>query len=136
MMNSVRGADEHILIVEDDPQVGPLLEELLIEDGYRVTLVASLREAHLRLTHAEIDLVLCDLLLPDGNAELQLRSRAPCLFMAGHPREMHRLEEEGSHYLAKPFTPRQLLTAIRDCLDRGKCSTPRRPPTPEVAAKP
>jgi DNA-binding response OmpR family regulator len=32
--------------------------------------------------------------------------------------------EEGSHYLAKPFTAKQLLSAIRDCLDRGKCSNP------------
>jgi hypothetical protein len=29
-----------------------------------------------------------------------------------------------SHYLAKPFSCSQLLSAIRDCLDRGQCSNP------------
>jgi two-component system OmpR family response regulator len=115
---------EHILIVEDDPDVGQILEELLQENGYRTTLVVSLAACHATLARLDIDLVLCDLLLPDGNAEMKLRSHAPCLFMAGHPEAMQRLMDEGSHYLAKPFTAKQLLSAIRDCLDRGKCSTP------------
>src|SRR4051812_20983432 len=114
---------EHILIVEDDVDVGPLLQELLEEEGYRVTLVATLAATHACLSTGDgVDLVLCDLLLPDGNAILGLRSRVPCLFMVGHPEEMRRLEENGSHYLPKPFSRRQLLTAIRDCLDRGRCS--------------
>jgi two-component system OmpR family response regulator len=115
---------EYILIVEDDPQVGPLLEELLAEEGYRAGLVTTVAGAHARLSEGGIDLVLCDLLLPDGNARHSLRSRSPCLFMAGHPVEMQHLIDEGSHYLAKPFSRDQLLKAIRDCLDRGKCSSP------------
>src|SRR4051794_19568939 len=115
---------EHILIVEDDPGVGEILTELLQDAGYRATLVTTLSDAHTRLARSRIDLVLCDLLLPDGNAEMELRSQAPCLFMAGHPDGMWRLKQEGSHYLAKPFTTNQLLSAIRDCLDHGKCSSP------------
>lgn len=120
---SMSGA-EHILIVEDDPDVGQILEELLQDSGYRTSLVATLAAAQAALALTHVDLVLCDLLLPDGNAAMELRSQAPCLFMAGHPEAMRRLMEEGSHYLAKPFTTKQLLTAIRDCLDRGKCSRP------------
>jgi len=115
---------EHILIVEDDPGVGEILKELLEDAGYRASLVTTLCDAHSRLGRDHIDLVLCDLLLPDGNAEMELRSHARCLFMAGHPEAMWRLKQEGSHYLAKPFTSTQLLSAIRDCLDRGKCSNP------------
>jgi DNA-binding response OmpR family regulator len=125
-MSRFNHSSEHILIVEDDRDVGPLLEELLEEEGYRTSLVRSVAAAHEWLARGDIDLVLCDLLLPDGNAAQRLRSQAPCLFMAGHPDEMRRLSEDGSHYLAKPFTRLQLLTAIRDCLDRGKCSTPPR----------
>ena len=117
---------EHVLIVEDDVDVGPLLRELLEEEGYRTSLVRSVADAHARLATDEIDIVLCDLLLPDGNAAQRLRSEAPCLFMAGHPVEIRRLSDDGAHYLAKPFTRDQLLTAIRDCLDRGKCSKPPR----------
>src|SRR3954466_1210064 len=100
---SMRGA-EHILIVEDDPDVAQILEELLQDSGYSTSLAATLAAAQAALALTHFDLVLCDLLLPDGNAEMELRSQAPCLFMAGHPEAVQRLREEGSHYLAKPFT--------------------------------
>ena len=115
---------ERILIVEDDADVGLVLEELLADAGYDTRLAATLAAAHRALAEVRIDLVLCDLMLPDGDAEMDLRTHAPCLFMAGHPEAMLRLQHEGSHYIAKPFTMEQLLTAIRDCLDRGRCSSP------------
>lgn len=46
--------------------------------------------------------------------------------LAGHPKHIQRLTEEGSHYVAKPFTTRALMKAIRDCLDLGRCSRPAR----------
>ena len=116
---------ERILIVEDDVDIRLVLEELLTDAGYETRLATTLAAAHRVLSDSHIDLVLCDLMLPDGNAEMKLRSRAPCLFMVGHPEAMLQLEQEGSHYIAKPFTIQRLLNAIRDCLDRGKCSSPR-----------
>ena len=121
---------EHILIVEDDRGVAEILTELLEDAGYRVTLVHTLSAARSRLETTDFDLLLCDILLPDGDAELELelelelRSHTACLFMAGHPEAIERLRQQGSHYVQKPFKPAQLLHAIRECLDHGKCSQP------------
>jgi PAS domain S-box-containing protein len=54
-----------ILVVDDEPEVAQLLIEILQRDGHRVDRANSGREALSRLRYGEVDLILCDLRMPD-----------------------------------------------------------------------
>jgi Response regulator receiver domain len=56
-----------ILLVEDDPDVLLVFEEVLIDAGYEVDTAATFREADNLLGLGEYDLLLSDGRLPDGN---------------------------------------------------------------------
>jgi DNA-binding response OmpR family regulator len=55
-----------ILVLEDDPAISELLELALTDSGSRVVTAASLREARKRCKERMPDLIIADLLLPDG----------------------------------------------------------------------
>ena len=55
----------HILVVDDEPEVAQLLIDILERDGHRVDRANSGREALTRLRYGEVDLILCDLRMPD-----------------------------------------------------------------------
>jgi PAS domain S-box-containing protein len=55
----------HILVVDDEPEVAQMLIEILERDGHRVDRANSGREALTRLRYGEVDLILCDLRMPD-----------------------------------------------------------------------
>jgi two-component system OmpR family response regulator len=60
-------ATEHVLIVEDEPDIAFMLR-LVFEEGYLVTLAGDLAQARAALSHAALpDLILLDVMLPDGN---------------------------------------------------------------------
>jgi PAS domain S-box-containing protein len=122
------GGAETILLVEDDPSVRLMTRLTLERHGYAVLEAADGLEA-LRLAEQNrgIALILTDLVLPGGigGRELaqQLRvalPRAKVVFMSGYSPEIAGRElklEFGQNFIAKPCTPRQLLEAIRSCLD-------------------
>jgi signal transduction histidine kinase len=69
---------KEILLVEDDPDTGPLLRRFLQKSGYRVTLAGDLRHALREADRRSFDLLISDLQLPDGSgADLlrQIRAR-------------------------------------------------------------
>lgn len=109
---------KHIVVVEDDPGLQIFLADVLCEAGYHVSAVGTLVDALTELARGDVDLVLSDVLLPDGKADSTLHSYAPapCLFTSGHPDILARLTDRGAHSLPKPFTRLQLLNAVRDCL--------------------
>ncbi len=55
----------HILVVDDEPDVAQLLIDILERDGHRVDRANSGRDALTRLRYGEVDLILCDLRMPD-----------------------------------------------------------------------
>ena len=59
------GAAARILVVDDEPEVGQLLLDILERDGHRVDRASSGREALERLAEREVDLILSDLRMPD-----------------------------------------------------------------------
>jgi nitrogen-specific signal transduction histidine kinase/CheY-like chemotaxis protein len=54
-----------ILIVEDEVEVADVLAEMLARDGHGISRAASGREALARLAEGPVDLILCDLHMPD-----------------------------------------------------------------------
>lgn len=121
------GAEETILLVEDEPAVRSLIRQILVRQGYRVLPTNSGVEA---LALAEqfggrIDLLLTDLVLPQMNGrELRERLRAShpgirALYISGYTEDTvvrHGVWREKTHFLQKPFAPVVLLNKIRDVM--------------------
>lgn len=117
---------EHILIVDDDPEIRQLLSTYLDEAGFRTSVAADGREMRRRLDDQLIDLVVLDLMLPgeDGLSlcrDLRVRSNIPVIMLTARGTLVDRivgLEMGADDYLAKPFDPRELLARIKVVLRR------------------
>ena len=120
---------ETVLVVEDDPFVRQLVDQLLSAAGYRVLVAGDGAEALLMAEDrlADIGLVLTDVLMPEVNGvELartlrRRRSDLPVVFMSGFTGRDVALEEELAGLgplLAKPFTSETVTAIVRAELDR------------------
>lgn len=117
---------DHILVVDDDPEIRSLLKAYLEKNGLRVTTVGDGNGMWQALDQARIDLVVLDLMLPgvDGLElcrTLRARSRIPVIMLTARGDEMDRilgLEMGADDYLAKPFSARELLARIKVVLRR------------------
>ena len=119
---------DHILVVDDDAEIRRLLREYLQKNGYRVTAVADGKGMQAAMAAARPDLVVLDLMLPgeDGFTlcrTLRARSSLPVIMLTARGEETDRivgLEMGADDYLAKPFSPRELLARIRSVLRRAR----------------
>jgi len=117
----------HILVVDDDKDIRHLVAKFLRENGYRVTVARDGRDMRKVMADAVIDLVVLDLMLPgtDGLTlcqELRKSSTIPVIMLTARGSEADRivgLELGADDYLAKPFSPRELLARIKAVLRRG-----------------
>ena len=119
----------HLLVVEDERNVGETLAERLQGAGYRVTLAESAARARQAWRTQAPELTLLDVGLPDGNGfdlAAELRAAVPqtaIIFLTAHgnPEERVRgLELGADDYLTKPFHFRELLLRIQNCLKRAQ----------------
>lgn len=119
-------ATPHILIVEDDAEIARVTSRFLSDAGYRVAHAPDARALDRRLRDARPDLIVLDLMLPgeDGLAicrRLRTTSSVPIIMLTALGEEMDRvvgLELGADDYMAKPFSPRELLARIRAVLRR------------------
>ena len=118
---------ETILVVEDDPAVRALVEELLGSAGYRVLAAEDGPSALLVAQQhtGEIDLLLTDVVLPKmGGKEVAsrltaLRPGLKVLFMSGytgHSAAQHGNLDSDVNFLPKPFSPDALCEMVRAVL--------------------
>ncbi|HZR08189.1 MAG TPA: response regulator transcription factor [Myxococcales bacterium] len=119
-----------ILLVDDEPAIRESLAFALRRDGFEVSEAGSLREA--RPLAAEADLVILDLVLPDGNGldflrSLRARSDVPVIVLTSRDEETDRvvgLELGADDYVLKPFSPREVSARVRAVLRRAAKATP------------
>ena len=117
---------DHILVVDDDPEIRHLLQSYLEKNGYQVSTAAEGGGMWQALERSRIDLIVLDLMLPgvDGLElcrNLRARSRIPVIMLTARGDEMDRvlgLEMGADDYLAKPFSSRELLARIKVVLRR------------------
>ena len=119
-----------ILIVEDDPQIGELLAEVLSREGYAVSRAYSGTEALLYIERKTPDLVLLDLMLPGmrGEEVLSCMKGIPVIVVSaktGVDDKVGMLLGGAADYVTKPFVIRELLARIAVQLRRAD-STGRR----------
>lgn len=122
---------EHILIVDDDPNVAALLGVMLDRDGFDVATARNLRKAREALAVQSPDLLVLDINLPDGSGLDLLRTlpepRIPTILLTAHGEETDRIvgmELGADDYVVKPFSPREVMLRIRAVLRRATTSAP------------
>lgn len=121
---SSSSGNETILLVEDEPAVRQLFAQALVRAGYRVFEARNGQEAmKLFDQHGDsIDLLLTDLRMPYmGGTELaqSLRARRRSLKLicvSGYPSPGH--DDLVADFLSKPFSREDLLSKVREVLDR------------------
>jgi CheY-like chemotaxis protein len=129
---------ETILVVEDEPAVRELVRDLLSQHGYRVLEAENgPRALEVWREHkARIALLLTDVVMPESMngrelAEQLCRERPglKVIFTSGYSADVlgrEQLLERGIRYVQKPFHPKSLVQAVRDCLD-GRETEPAQP---------
>jgi two-component system catabolic regulation response regulator CreB len=120
-----------VLLVDDEPAIRESLAFALRRDGFEVEEAASLREARARAGGA--DLLILDLVLPDGNGldflrTLRAKSDVPVIVLTSRDEETERvvgLELGADDYVVKPFSPREVAARVRAVLRRAVKAAPQ-----------
>lgn len=125
----IPGGHETILLAEDDAALRKFSQDLLEMYGYRVLAAVDGEEAVAKFKEhmGQIHLVLLDMIMPrkNGNEVYEeihaLRPEVKVIFVSGYPDhaiQRQRIVEAKLELIQKPFSTRELLEAIRACLDR------------------
>ena len=120
--------NEKILLTEDDAFLRDGLCEMLTGEGYGVLSAASCGEARALLAKEKFDLLICDVMLPDGSgfdlctSVRNTGSNVPILFLTACDDELQivrGLDSGADDYVTKPFKLHELLSRIRALLRRS-----------------
>jgi len=116
---------ESILVVDDEPSLRMLLDDMLSSNGYKVTLAESAKQAIELLKTHPIDLVLSDVIMPGMNgyklAEYVYEHypNVKVQLVSGYSDNSHNSEQRElhNHIINKPFERNTLLTRLRQIFD-------------------
>ena len=119
-------SNEMVLVVEDEFAIAELLEMVLTDGGYRVTMAANGRQALERLAQEPPPhLVISDFMMPvlDGarflNAmrETEAHRNIPCIIMSSVPEASVRTHVEGyAGFIRKPFRLGDMVQLVESVL--------------------
>ncbi len=126
---AMENGKETVLIAEDDDHVRNLSRALLEEYGYTVLEAVDGRDAldKFEMHHDKIDLLVLDVIMPKMNGKevydeiIRRNPRIKVLFMSGYTADSiirKGILEENLDFSAKPLSPRDLLTKVREVLDK------------------
>ena len=117
-----------ILVVEDDLVTRRLLQEILERDGCSVTTAGTVAETMAEVSRREFDLILLDLILPDGDGltvcrRIRERHQMPIVIISTRTKIDERvagLDHGADDYIIKPFEPREVVARVRAHLRRAR----------------
>ncbi len=133
-------ASPTILVVEDEPDIRKLLQYNLAQERYKVLEAEDGEQALKLLQRSRPSLVILDLMLP-GMSGLELckllrdrqeTAQLPILMLtakAGEADKVVGLEMGADDYLAKPFSPREMVARVRAILRRAEAASANDGPT-------
>ena len=121
-----------ILLIEDEESISEPLERALGREGFDVAVAATAAEGRERFRDQDPDLVLLDVMLPDGDGrdvlrEIRSTSRTPVVMLTARGEELERvlgLELGADDYVTKPFSAAELAARVRAVLRRGNAPSP------------
>ena len=119
-----------VLLVEDEPSIAEPLAEAIAREGFETKVAGTVAESLALAAQIEPDLVLLDVMLPDGSGfdvcrELRQRSQVPIIMLTARGEEADRvigLELGADDYVVKPFSAREVVARIRAVLRRTEAS--------------
>jgi DNA-binding response OmpR family regulator len=119
--------DRRVLVVDDDVELCQLLAQYLVTEGLSVEAAYNGSAGVDRALSGDHAIVVLDVTLPDIKGfevlrRLRVRSRVPVLMLTARGDEADRvvgLELGADDYVAKPFSPRELLARLRAVLRRA-----------------
>lgn len=119
--------NDKILIIEDDKDILSANRQMLELEGYRVVTAKTLEAGRKAVQKENPDLILLDILLPDGNGldlcrEIRSSSDVRILFLSALNTKsdvIEGLRRGGDDYLAKPYMTEELLLRIAALLRRN-----------------
>ena len=114
-------------MVEDEQSITDPLSEALVREGFDTEVASTAAKALELAESVEPDLVLLDVMLPDGSGydvcrELRSASRVPIIMLTARGEETDRivgLELGADDYIVKPFSAREVVARIRAVLRRA-----------------
>lgn len=127
-------ASQKILVVEDEPDIRKLIQYNLTQERFRVLEAEDGEQALKIIQRDKPNLIILDLMLP-GLSGLELckilrqrpdTTRVPILMLtakAGEADKVVGLEMGADDYLAKPFSPREMVARVRAILRRSEAAS-------------
>ena len=120
-----------VAIIEDEAELAALLEYNLGRQGLTTRVISSSKGAVEQLETWKPDLIILDVMLPDGDGfdlcrrmrKTSALARIPVIFLTARSDEVDRvlgLEIGGDDYVTKPFSPRELTARVKAHLRRGE----------------
>ena len=135
-------ANNHILVVDDDPRIRTMLRRYLEDEGFKISDASDGVAMRRIFEGGTVDLVMLDVTMPgeDGISlarYIRQRSDTPIIMLTGKGDVIDRvagLEAGADDYVSKPFHLREILARIRTVLRRTKAEKPGAPASSAVAA--
>ena len=120
----------HVLVVDDEGDIRTLIDEILSEEGYQVTVAADAAEARSARDQDKFDLVLLDVWMPDTDGISLLREwsepgdlECPVVIMSGHGTVDTAVEATrlgAFDFVEKPLSLAKLLRTVERALDESR----------------
>ncbi|MEL0658407.1 MULTISPECIES: response regulator transcription factor [Psychromonas] len=118
---------KQILVVDDDKSIRELLSEYLAKAGFSIISAEDGIEMTLKLKDNQPDLIILDVMMPGDDGftlcqRIRQTSNVPIIMLTANSDEVDRvlgLEIGADDYIAKPFSPRELLARIKALLRRS-----------------
>ena len=119
-----------VLIVEDEPDIRKTIDYNLSKESFKVVQAESIAEGEKALAANKIDVIILDLMLPDGSGLTLCRDiksdaktkHIPVIILTAKTEEVDRIvgfELGADDYVTKPFSVRELILRVKAILKRG-----------------
>jgi DNA-binding NtrC family response regulator len=133
-----------VLVVDDEADIRALIDEILSEEGYEVTVAADADEARAARSEDEFDLVLLDIWMPGTDGITLLREwqepgdlDCPVVMMSGHGTVDTAVEATrlgAFDFVEKPLSLAKLLRTVERAIDSAKKPSSARSMVPSLIA--
>jgi DNA-binding response OmpR family regulator len=129
------GGAKTVLLVEDNKKLNVINRRALEDEGYEVLTALTLADARERLADSDPDVILLDVLLPDGNgidfcAEIRGRTDAHILFLTSKTDRADRIRglgTGGDDYISKPYHLAEMLARVGAAVRRRNMAEAKPP---------
>ena len=119
-----------VLIIEDEPDIRKTIDYNLSKESFKVVQAESIAEGEKALAANKIDVIILDLMLPDGSGLTLCRDiksdaktkHIPIIILTAKTEEVDRVvgfELGADDYVTKPFSVRELILRVKAILKRG-----------------